>query len=67
MSGVVECGVFIKVLNFVEDSICSVFMMVFGVDVNEFVLGVVVWEGGVCRCIVIVFRFVEWCLVGGMV
>lgn len=54
MSGVVECGVFIKVLNFVEDSICSVFMMVFGVDVNEFVLGVVVWEG-VCVDVLLLF------------
>lgn len=66
MSGVVEYGVFIKVLNFDEDSICIVFIMVFGVDVYEFVLGVFC-KGGVWGCIVIVFKCLEWCYVGGKV
>lgn len=67
MSGAVERGVSTKVSNSAEDSTCSAFTMVSGVDANELVSGVVAWEGGVCRCTAIVSRLVEWCSVGGTV
>lgn len=45
MSGAVERGVSTKVSNSAEDSTCSAFTMVSGVDANKLVSGVVAWEG----------------------